>query len=141
MARPLLGLWLTIVLPFIGVTAIGGPAGDVVNHLLLHLILIVLAGLSFWPITGLRRATTVRTIRVTAVALAVVQVLFVIGNIGEAIATFGHGGFAAGHDVFDDPVHDFFSYITPSSFLLAVAGVVVLSIEVFVVSLRAQAQA
>lgn len=141
MGRWVLGLWLTIVVPFVGVTAIGGPAGDVVNHLLLHLIMVVLAGVSLWLLVRLRGATSARSLRVTAVVLAIVQVMFIVGNLGEAIATIGHGGFGAGHDVFDDPLHVFFSFVTPSSFLLAVAGVLVISVEALVVALRRRARA
>ncbi|PWJ53038.1 hypothetical protein SAMN06264364_11555 [Quadrisphaera granulorum] len=135
-----LGLWLCIVGPFIGVVAVGGPGGGVVDHLLQHVVMIALGVVSLWVISRLRRATPSQTVTMTAGVLFVVQVLFLIGNLGESVAVVRQGGFGVGEVAFEDPVHEFFSYITPLSFLVAVLLVVVVSVEAAVVGLRARSK-
>ena len=60
MGKYLAGLWLTIVAPFIGMIVIGGPDGGVVDHLVLHIAMIILGAISLWILVGLRRTVAPR---------------------------------------------------------------------------------
>ncbi|MDN6624835.1 MAG: hypothetical protein L0K84_07360 [Acidipropionibacterium jensenii] len=145
MGKYLAGLWLTIVAPFIGMIVIGGPDGGVVDHLVLHIAMIILGAISLWILVGLRRTvapagrTPSRGIGVTCVILLVVQVLFLIGNAGEAAALIRKGGFHLGEAIFHDPLHYAAAWITPNAFMLAILGVLVLSVQVLVVTRRLRA--
>lgn len=119
MGKYLAGLWLTIVAPFIGMIVIGGPDGSVVDHLVLHIAMIILGAISLWILVRLRRTvahagrTPSRGIGITCVILLVVQVLFLIGNAGEAAALIRKGGFHLGEAIFHDPLHYAAAWITP----------------------------
>lgn len=142
MGRYVAGLWLTIIAPFIGMIVIGGPDGGAVDHLVLHILMIVLGAISLWLVAGLRRTVAPggprpsRAIGVTCTILFVVQVLFLIGNAGEAAALIKEGGFHLGEAIFDDPLHSAAAWITPNAFMLAVLAVLVLSVQVLVVTRR-----
>ena len=71
--------------------------------------------------------------------LLVVQVLFLIGNAGEAAALIRKGGFHLGEAIFHDPLHYAAAWITPNAFMLAILGVLVLSVQVLVVTRRLRA--
>lgn len=142
MGKYLAGLWLTIIAPFIGMIVIGGPDGGVVDHLVLHISMIALGAISLWFVARLRRAadrrgrTPSRGIGVTCTILFVIQVLFLIGNAGEAAALIMEGGFHLGEAIFDDPLHSAAAWITPNAFVLAVLEVLVLSVQILVVTRR-----
>lgn len=128
MHRAMVLLWIGIGLPFVLTIVVGGPDG-LAPHLLFHLVYTALLIAGLIGALLLWTATPVRVMRGLAVALALVSIGAIAGNIGEAVAVAQHGGLDAGDAVYDVALHADSARITPlaimlSVFLLAVTTIV-----------------
>jgi hypothetical protein len=136
MGRRLIALWALIAGPFWFSAATGGPDG-LHLHAVFHLVYILFAIGAILVVLSVRSATDSRVVRGVAIALIVAQAAAIVGQVGEEIAVWQHGGLSAGKEVFDDPLHLVSASLTIPGLLLSqillivitIAGVMVMRAE------------
>jgi hypothetical protein len=133
MSRWLVATWLANLAPLVIAGISGGPEG-VWGHAVFHVgyIAFILAGLAFlWQ---LRLASTSRAVRAASVGVAVAQVLFIAGQVGELAVVMNKGGEGA----LVDPGHEFVAVaLTGPGLILSLVGLLVLTALVVVAQRRA----
>jgi hypothetical protein len=97
-------LWLSMVVPATLAVGIGGPVG-LLPHAVFHPIYIAFLGTTIGLALWLRRGTTHRGIRVLALLVAGFSAVAIIGQLGEEIVVFGHGGMHAPDELLEEADH------------------------------------
>jgi hypothetical protein len=136
MGRRLIVLWALIALPFWLSAATGGPDG-LHLHAVFHPVYIAFAIGAIVALQPLRSATGSRGMRRLALALVVAQAAAIVGQVGEEIAVFQHGGLSAGPGVFQDPLHLVSASLTIPGLLASQILLIVLTV-VAVRAMRAE---
>ncbi|GAB3273845.1 hypothetical protein GCM10027449_11630 [Sinomonas notoginsengisoli] len=99
-------LWVAIVGSMFLATAIGGPTGGIIPHLMLHAIFILLVfPLWIWLALRWRAASAWRTMRVFAWIVIAFTAAAAVGQTGESVVVIAHGGLSAPASVMNDPAH------------------------------------
>jgi hypothetical protein len=127
MGRRLIALWALIAGPFWFSAATGGPDG-LHLHALFHIVYVLFAIGAILVLLRVRSATDSRVVRGVATALVVAQAAAIAGQVGEEIAVFQHGGFSAGRDVFEAPLHLVSASLTIPGLLLSQVLLIVITI-------------
>lgn len=127
MHRAMVLLWVGVGLPFVLSIVLGGPDG-LAPHLVFHL---VYTGLLIVGLVGallLWSATPVRVMRGLSVALVLVCLAAIAGNLGEAVAVAQNGGLDAGAAVYDVSLHVDSARITVPAIMFSVVLLAVTTI-------------
>ncbi len=136
MARMLFALWALIAGPFWFSAATGGPDG-LHLHALFHIVYVLFAIGAILILLRVRPATDSGLVRGVATGLVVAQAAAIVGQVGEEIAVFQHGGFSAGREVFEAPLHLVSASLTIPGLLLSQILLIVITIA-GVMAMRAE---
>lgn len=136
MGRMLIALWALIAGPFWFSAATGGPDG-LHLHALFHIVYILFAIGAILLLLRVRPATDSRLVRGVATGLVVAQAAAIVGQVGEEIAVFQHGGFSAGREVFEAPLHLVSASLTIPGLLLSQILLIVMT-SAGVMAMRAE---
>lgn len=131
MERWLIWTWALVAGPFWLSAAIGGPTG-LLPHIIFHPVYIAFAVSAVFVLVRLRTLTESSVVRGLALALIIAQVGAIVGQIGEEISVFGHGGLDATEAVLDEPFHVWSAWLTIPSLLLSQVLLIALTIAAVV---------
>jgi hypothetical protein len=130
-----LGLtWLTVVLPFAVLPPLtiahNQDAVDVwwQSHLFFHVAYIPFLLAAAYVTRDLAATSPTNALRRLAVAITVLQLVALIGHVGELIAVLRDGGLDSGEDIYTTTEHEIFGTATPLLLLVSVALVVAISL-------------
>jgi hypothetical protein len=129
MGRRIGFVWLTIVLPFwtvpfIFMTGTGGFR----SHLTFHIIYPFVIAAAVWALWRLRQAAPGRAIRWLSTILIGLQVIALVGHLGEGYVTATNGAFHSPESLFEDSAHVAFANLALPSLMLSQLLVIVTTI-------------
>jgi hypothetical protein len=133
MRRALVLMWVGFVLPFALTVVNGGPDGRL-PHVLFHPFYVAFLAVGLVGVYRLRAGTDLRALRGLGLAAAVVAVVAAAGHLGELVAVLLGGGFHAGEEVFETPLHSTAASVTVPMVMLAILLTVATTITARVVT-------
>ncbi|MVU80191.1 hypothetical protein GPX89_23465 [Nocardia sp. ET3-3] len=136
MRRWLLWSWVGVVGPIVGSEAIGGISG-LLPHPIYHPVYVILSLGALYAAVRLRSASTGRVPRALATTLVAVLITHILGQTGQEIAVFLHGGFHAGEHIFMEPFHLANAILSAASIGLALITLTTLSVYALSTAIRA----
>jgi hypothetical protein len=133
MRRALVLMWVGFVLPFALTVVNGGPDGRL-PHVLFHPSYVAFLVVGLVGVYRLRAGTDSRALRGLGLAAAVVAVVAAVGHLGELVAVLLGGGFRAGEEVFEAPLHGTAASVTVPMVMLAILLTVAATVTARVVT-------
>lgn len=120
MGRRIGFVWLATVLPFWTVPFyffLGH--GGFRSHLTFHIVYPFIIAAAVWALWRLRQAAPGRAIRWLATILIGLQLIAVVGHLGEGYVTATNGGFHSPDSLFEDSTHEAFANLALPALMLS----------------------
>lgn len=129
-------LWLSLVVPGTIAVALGGPVG-LLPHAVFHPLYIATLVVAIVAAVALRRSTRHRGIRVLSLVAAALCAVAIVGQLGEEVVVFLHGGLHAPDELMTEGDHFAWAMAGEGGIFLALFTAVAIGIVAGVALLRA----